>query len=263
MLQGMTNQGATTEGVRFTAGDGLTLAGELHLPAGPPRAHALLAHCFTCGKDLPASRTLASELAESGIAALRFDFAGVGESSGDFADTTFSSNVRDLLAAASYLHEIGRAPDLAIGHSLGGAAVLAAARHLPQLRGVATIAAPSDPEHVTHLLAGEIGTILGTGQSAVRIGPRHFTVRREFLEDLEAQHLESAIPRLPCPLLVMHSPADEVVPLSNATRIFTQAAHPRSFVSLADADHLLRHGSHARYAARVIAAWASLYLGEA
>lgn len=246
--------------IRFAAPQGHELAARLDLPDAEPRAYALFAHCFTCSKDSKAAAYIGQALAARGIAVLRFDFTGLGTSGGDFADSNFSSNMGDLLAAANYLREQHMAPQLLIGHSLGGAAVLAAARDVPEAHAVATIGAPYEPKHIENLLTGGREQILVAGEAKVDIGGRAFTIRRQFLEDLERHDPMKAIGALGKALLVMHSPLDQIVGIDNATKIFLAAKHPRSFVSLDDADHLLSRTADATYAADVLAAWASRYL---
>lgn len=245
----------------FAGSDGQKLAGRLDLPQGPPLAHAIFAHCFTCSKNSIAAVRIAKALTLRGIAVLRFDFTGLGDSGGDFADSSFSGSARDLVAAASALRDAGRTPALLIGHSLGGAAVLAAAGEIPEIAAVATIAAPLDVEHVTHLLAGGLAEVTSRGEAEVEIGGRPFTIRRSFLEDLAAQDQRARIADLRRPLLILHSPVDAVVGIDNASGIFVAARHPKSFVSLDDADHLLTSATDAEYVAEVIAAWASRYIG--
>jgi uncharacterized OsmC-like protein/alpha/beta superfamily hydrolase len=243
---------------------GQTLAALLERPAGEPAAFALFAHCFTCGKDNLAAKRIAEALAERGIAVLRFDFTGLGASEGEFANTNFSSNVADLVAAADHLRRTQRAPALLIGHSLGGAAVLAAAARIPEARAVATIAAPSDPGHVAGLFKeDDIADIRTQGEREVVLSGRPFRIRREFLDDVAEQHLLPHVADLRKALLVLHSPTDDTVGIDNATRIFLAAKHPKSFVSLADADHLLSRRRDAIYAAHVIAAWAERYVETA
>lgn len=251
-----------TEKLVFPNDSGQELAGRLELPVGRPRAWAVFAHCFTCGKDFPAASRLARGLAGRGIAVLRFDFTGLGSSDGDFANTDFSSNVRDLVAAAKYLGVHHGTPKLLVGHSLGGAAVLAAARQLDEVDAVATINAPSDPGHVRGLLAGSVDEIEERGEAEVDIAGRRFRIRRDFLEDLEEQSLGRALGALRQALLVMHAPLDEVVAIEHAERIYKAARGFRSFVSLAEADHLLSKRRDADYAAEVLAAWVERYLPE-
>jgi uncharacterized OsmC-like protein/alpha-beta hydrolase superfamily lysophospholipase len=244
----------------FSNAEDLRLAGLLDNPPGEARAYALFAHCFTCGKDVHAAKRIAEGLNALGIAVLRFDFTGLGSSEGEFANTTFSSNVADLIAAADQLRRVKRAPTLLIGHSLGGAAVLAAAAAVPEARAVVTIAAPSDPAHVTGLFKDRLAQIKADGEVEVTLSGRPFHIRRAFLDDIAEQELSGRVAALRKALLIFHSPTDEIVGIDNASRIFAAARHPKSFVSLADADHLLSRRSDASYVANVIAAWAERYL---
>jgi uncharacterized OsmC-like protein/pimeloyl-ACP methyl ester carboxylesterase len=244
----------------FPNAGGERLAALLDMPAGEPRAFALFAHCFTCGKDIRAAKRIAEGLTARGIAVLRFDFTGLGASEGEFANTNFSSNVADLVAAANHLRQTHQAPAILIGHSLGGAAVLAAAAEVPEARAVVTIAAPADPSHVTGLLKERVDEIRARGEVEVTLAGRPFRIRREFLDDVAEQRLDERIGNLRKALLVMHSPTDTIVGIDNASHIFLAAKHPKSFVSLADADHLLSKRRDAVYAADVIAAWAGRYL---
>lgn len=246
--------------VTFTATGGEELAGRLDLPAGPPRAVALFAHCFTCGKDVIAASRIARALTDLDIAVFRFDFTGLGESDGEFANATFSSNVADLVRAADHLRRTLAAPGLLVGHSLGGAAVIAAADQIPEVQAVVTISAPADPTHVTDLFTEDRERIEEEGQATVQIGGRPFPVRREFLDDISAQPQGERLRRLDAALLVMHAPTDKIVGIDNAREIFDNARHPKSFVSLDDADHLLSRRGDAAYAATVIGAWADRYL---
>jgi uncharacterized OsmC-like protein/pimeloyl-ACP methyl ester carboxylesterase len=252
-----------TERLQFTGSEGQQLAAALDIPDGPAHAYALFAHCFTCGKDGLAAKRIAVALAAKGIAVLRFDFTGLGSSEGDFANSTFSSNVADLVRAADHLRTTRQAPALLIGHSLGGAAILAAADQIPQAEAVVTIAAPSDPTHVTGLFADSIEKIRKDGQAEVSLAGRPFTIKREFLDDVAEQGLMTHVAKLHKALLVMHAPTDDTVGIDNATRIFVTAKHPKSFVSLAGADHLLSNRRDSAYVAEVIAAWASRYLDAA
>jgi len=249
-----------TERFQFTGSEGQQLAATLDLPEHEPQAYALFAHCFTCGKDVLAAKRIAVTLAAKGIAVLRFDFTGLGSSEGDFANSTFSSNVADLVRAADHLRETRNAPAILIGHSLGGAAILAAAGQIPDARAVVTIAAPSDPSHVTGLFADRIEDIRKNGESEVSLAGRPFRIKREFLDDIAEHSLMAHVAKLHKALLVMHAPADDTVGIDNATRIFVTAKHPKSFVSLAGADHLLTNKNDAAYVADVIAAWATRYL---
>ena len=249
-----------TEKVTFTGHDGGQLAARLDLPEGPLLATALFAHCFTCSKDIPAARRIAGRLAGMGIAVLRFDFTGLGHSDGEFANTNFTSNVADLVAAADYLSTRGMAPKLLIGHSLGGAAVLRAAGQIPSMRAVATIGAPFDPAHVTHNFADSLDAINETGTAMVDLGGRPFTITKQFIDDVSAEQLSPAIHSLRGALLVLHAPRDATVGIENATQIFQAARHPKSFVTLDDADHLISRAQDAEYAADVIGTWVNRYI---
>ena len=251
----------TTERITFEGHSGDTLSARLDLPEGPHLATALFAHCFTCSKDIPAARRIAARLSAMGIAVLRFDFTGLGHSKGEFANTTFTSNVEDLHAAARYLRGRNMAPTLLIGHSLGGAAVLRAASEMQGVKAVVTLGAPYDPEHVTHNFADALDDIRIKGKAEVDLGGRPFTIGKSFVEDVEGQKLTASIGKLKAALLVMHAPLDSVVGVENATNIFMAAKHPKSFVTLDDADHLVTRAEDAEYAADVIAAWAGRYLG--
>ena len=246
--------------VSFKGAEGQTLAARLDSPSGPPRAYALFAHCFTCSKDIFAASRIARGLAERGIAVLRFDFTGLGASEGEFANTNFSSNVQDLLAAAGYLRQEHEAPAILIGHSLGGAAVLAAAGDLPECKAVATIGAPADPGHVAHNFQPKLDEIESKGLAEVTLAGRTFTIKKQFLEDVRGQVLHDRIAKLKRALLVFHAPLDATVGIDNATDIFVAAKHPKSFVSLDKADHLLSRHEDAAYVAEVLTAWASRYV---
>jgi putative redox protein len=252
-----------TERFQFAGEGGHQLAAALDLPEREPIAYALFAHCFTCGKDVLAAKRIAVALATKGIAVLRFDFTGLGSSEGDFANSTFSSNVADLVHAADHLRQTRKAPALLIGHSLGGAAILAAAGQIPDAKAVVTIAAPSDPAHVTGLFADKIDEIRKQGDVEVRLAGRPFRIKREFLDDIAEHGLMAHVAKLHKALLIMHSPTDDTVGIDNATHIFLAAKHPKSFVSLAGTDHLLSGKRDASYAADVIAAWAERYIEPA
>ncbi|OAF11243.1 bifunctional alpha/beta hydrolase/OsmC family protein [Bradyrhizobium neotropicale] len=252
-----------TERFQFQGEGGHQLAAALELPDGEPAAYALFAHCFTCGKDTLAAKRISVSLAAKGIAVLRFDFTGLGSSEGDFANSTFSSNVADLVHAADHLRETRKAPSMLIGHSLGGAAILAAADKIPEAKAVATIAAPSDPAHVTGLFKDHVDAIRAQGEVEVSLAGRPFRIKREFLDDIVEQELMKDITGLHKALLVMHSPVDDTVGIDNATKIFISAKHPKSFVSLDHADHLLTKPADALYTADVITAWASRYINTA
>lgn len=251
------------ERVRFASSSGHMLAGALHRPdAGSPRAYALFAHCFTCTRNARAAVYIAEALCGEGIAVLRFDFTGLGESEGDFADTHFSSNVQDLLAAADYLKREHHAPDILVGHSLGGTAMLAAAHRIGSAVAVATIGSPADAEHVLQLLEDDLATIERQGEAQVSLAGRPFRIRKDFVDDVRSQSVRDGVRGLRKALLVMHSPVDEVVPVAEAARIYSSALHPKSFVSLDDADHLLSRSADSLYAGHVLAAWASRFIHD-
>ncbi len=253
---------ARSERITFANAAGERLAARLDLPDGPPGAFALFAHCFTCSKDSHAAAHISRGLAARGVAVLRFDFTGLGSSEGEFANTNFSSNLDDLAAAADHLRQAHRAPKILIGHSLGGAAVLAAAQRVPEAVAVATIGAPFDPAHAARLFAAAQAEIEAKGEALVTLGGRSFRVRKQFLEDIAAHHLSNQVAGLKKALIVFHAPRDEIVGIENAGHIFTAARHPKSFVSLDDADHLLTRRADAIYVAEVLAAWASRYLPQ-
>lgn len=247
--------------INFSNAEGDQLAARLEWPVNQhPHSFAIFAHCFTCGKSLSAIRQISMALNLSGVAVLRFDFTGLGESEGEFSDTNFSSNVDDLVAAAKFLEKEYQTPALLVGHSLGGAAVLCAAAQLPEVKAVATLGAPFDPSHVKHLLEPAIDKIDEHGIAKVNIGGRPFTVKKQFLEDIQEQNLIEKIKDLNKALLIMHSPQDSTVAIENAARIYHAAMHPKSFVSLDGADHLLSNKKDAAYAGDLIGAWAKRYL---
>jgi uncharacterized OsmC-like protein/pimeloyl-ACP methyl ester carboxylesterase len=249
-----------TERFTFTGHSGDALAARLDLPEGPHLATALFAHCFTCGKDIAAARRIAQRLTAEGIAVLRFDFTGLGHSAGEFQNTSFTSNVGDLVNAAEALAARDMAPVLLIGHSLGGAAILKAAPRIASSRAVVTLGAPFDPGHVTHNFGDALDEIRRDGAGEVNLGGRPVRIGRGFVEDVEGAAITEDVANLGRALLVLHAPLDEVVGIDNATRIFTTAKHPKSFVTLDDADHLVSRGRDAEYAAGVIASWAQRYL---
>ncbi|AUQ74136.1 bifunctional alpha/beta hydrolase/OsmC family protein [Phaeobacter piscinae] len=249
-----------TERISFSGHSGDQLAARLDLPEGPILSTALFAHCFTCSKDIPAARRISARLAAMGIAVLRFDFTGLGHSDGEFSNTNFSSNVADLVAAGQYLAARGLAPSLLIGHSLGGAAVLRARAGLPSVRGVVTLGAPSDPSHVAHQFGDALEMIEAEGAAEVCLADRPFLIRKQFVDDIRAEALTSALADLDAALLVMHAPLDATVSIDNAADIFVAAKHPKSFITLDDADHLISRPRDAEYAADVIAAWAGRYI---
>jgi len=249
-----------TDRFTFPGHGGHELSARLDLPEGPHLATALMAHCFTCGKDIPAARRIAARLAAMGIAVLRFDFTGLGHSGGEFENTSFTSNVADLHAAAGALAARGMAPSLLIGHSLGGAAVLRAGGDMASVKAIATIGAPFDPGHVTHNFGDALDRIAAEGVGEVTLGGRSVSIGQGFVEDVSAANLAPAIGALGKALLVLHAPLDEIVGIENATQVFLAAKHPKSFVTLDSADHLITEPGDAEYAAEVIAAWADRYL---
>lgn len=247
--------------VNFTNEQGQELAGKISLPVDQkPHNFVIFAHCFTCTKNLIAIRNLSNALTNHGFGVLRFDFAGLGESEGDFAETNFSGNIQDLIAAANYLKEKHTAPRLLIGHSLGGAAVLFAASKIESIKAVATIAAPSEPMHVKNLIQDSVEEISEKGQAQVSLGGRPFTIKKQFLDDLENNSLLDLVADLRKPLLILHSPQDRVVTINNAEELFKAAFHPKSFISLDQADHLLSKKEDSLYVGEVIASWASRYV---
>jgi putative redox protein len=248
------------ERITFPGSAGDQLAARLDLPAGPPRAFALFAHCFTCSKDLKAASRIAAVLTDLGYGLLRFDFTGLGASEGEFANTNFSSNVEDLVAAAEWLRANHRAPQLLVGHSLGGAAVIVAGGRLPEVRAVATLGAPSDAGHVAGLLDGALERIAHDGAAEVELQGRRFTIRQQFVDDLRSGSVTDAAAAFRGALLVMHSPVDNSVGVEHAAQIYLAARHPKSFVSLDGADHLLTDVRDAEFAASIIGTWAGRYL---
>lgn len=252
---------AGVQKITFTGSKGESLAARMDMPAGLIRATAIFAHCFTCSKDILAAKRIAGELAAKGIAVLRFDFTGLGASEGDFANTNFSSNVGDLVLAADFLRQNYEAPSILVGHSLGGAAVLCAAGRVPEVKAVATIGAPGDAEHVIHNFGASLDEIERDGEATVSLAGRPFKIQKQFIEDVRTQSVEQHIGKMKAALMVLHSPIDQTVGIDNAAKIFTAAKHPKSFVSLDSADHLLSRPEDAAYAAEVIAAWASRFIG--
>ncbi|MFK7936138.1 MAG: alpha/beta fold hydrolase [Saprospiraceae bacterium] len=249
--------------INFTNRTGEQLSARLELPVDQlPHSYALFAHCFTCNKNLTAVRNISRALNLNGFAVLRFDFTGLGESEGDFADTNFSSNIEDLIDAAQFLEENYQAPELLIGHSLGGAAVICAGGHLPSVKAIATIGAPFDPGHVAHLLQNSVEEIEAKGEAEVLLSGRKFTVKKQFLDDIQNQIILDHIERLNKALLVMHSPQDRTVEIENAAKLYHAARHPKSFVSLDGADHLLNNKRDSQYAGNVIANWAERYIAK-
>ncbi|MFT5978646.1 MAG: putative OsmC-like protein/alpha/beta superfamily hydrolase [Candidatus Azotimanducaceae bacterium] len=251
---------ARIERITFPGSQDAELAARLDLPAGPPRAFALFAHCFTCGKDIKAASRIATALTDAGFGVLRFDFTGLGNSEGEFANTNFTSNTDDVLAAVDWLRAEHRAPQLLIGHSLGGAAVLAIAGEIPEVRAVATIGAPSDAAHVTSIFQSSVEEIEASGQAEVQLAGRPFTIRKQFLDDLQNHVVVERVATSKKALLVLHSPVDNTVGIDNAGEIFGAAKHPKSYVSLDGADHLLTKAGDAAFAASMIAGFANRYV---
>lgn len=249
--------------LEFEGSQGHKLAAKLDKPEdGNIKAYALFAHCFTCHKDILGASNIAKTLVEEGYAVLRFDFTGLGASEGDFANTNFSSNIEDLINAADFMRNELEAPKLIIGHSLGGAAVLVAASQIPEVRAVATVGAPADSAHVAENFSGDRDKIMKDGEAQVCLVGRPFTIKKQFIEDLESQNMERAISTLKKPLLVLHAPLDKTVGIENAAQIFTLAKHPKSFISLDTADHLLSVKKEAVYAAHAISGWAERYMDQ-
>ena len=250
----------TSEKIQFTGSGGESLSGKLETPPFAPSHWALFAHCFTCSKDIAAASRISMSLAEMGFGVLRFDFTGLGNSDGDFANTNFSSNVADLEAAAKYLEENHGAPVLLVGHSLGGAAVLVAASKLPTIKAVATIGAPYSPDHVIHNFQANVDEIKTNGSGTVSLGNRNFTIKKQFLDDLNHYNAAKEIGNLRKALCIFHSPQDSTVGIENAQQIYQHAHHPKSFISLDGADHLLSKRQDSEYVGKAIASWVVRYL---
>lgn len=243
--------------------EGVELSARIVLPAnGQPHNYVIFAHCFTCNKNLNAIRNVVNKMTEAGFGVLSFDFTGLGESDGDFANTNFSSNIDDIIAASDFLSEEYKAPSLLIGHSLGGAAVLFAAKRLEHVKAVATIGAPFKPEHVQHLIQSSTDEIVETGEAEVNIGGRNFTIKKQFVDDLKSHNLTDVLKAMRKSLLILHSPQDATVDIENAAEIYSAAFHPKSFVSLDGADHLMSDKADSLYAGKVIASWAERYLNQ-
>ncbi len=248
--------------VTFTGSHEVPLSARLDLPAGPVKAYALFAHCFTCSKDLFVVKRIVAGLTAQGLGVLRFDFTGLGESGGDFSDTSFSSNIDDLRLAAAWLADNHSAPQILVGHSLGGSAVLAVAGELDSVKAVATIGAPSSADHVQDLFAEGLSEIHATGAAEVRIGGRCITIGDEMVHDLESHSIEDRIAKLRAALLVVHSPVDQTVSVDHAARIFSAARHPKSFLGVDGADHLLSRHEDATFVADEIARWVLRYIDD-
>lgn len=248
-----------SEKITFKGAFGDELAARVDLPGNSPRTFALFAHCFTCSKNLKPVKNISHKLNERGIGVLRFDFTGLGESEGDFADTNFSSNIDDLIEAAAFMSKEYQAPEILIGHSLGGAAILQAAHRIPSSKALATIGAPAHPEHVKKNFGGQLDVINAEGAATVQLAGRKFTIKKQFIEDLEASNMNKRIEELDRALMIFHSPVDNTVGIENAAQIYRMAKHPKSFVSLDDADHLLMKEEDSTYVAEVLASWAGRY----
>lgn len=245
--------------ITFQNPQGITLSGLLEAPDAPS-AYALFAHCFTCGKDIKAAARISKALVDNNVAVLRFDFTGLGGSDGDFSNSNFSSNVADLVAAADFLRTTHQAPSILIGHSLGGAAVISAAKHIPEAKGVVTIGAPAEAAHVIKQFRRDVDAIRDIGEFKVTLAGREFTIKKQFLDDIESQQQDQNIANLQRALLIFHSPVDNVVSIEQAQKIYLKAKHPKSFISLDSADHLLTNSKDASYVASCITAWSSRYL---
>lgn len=246
--------------IKFSNSTGHQLAAIIELPdAAEASGFAIFAHCFTCNKNLTAVKNIGRALTDNGIAVLRFDFTGLGESEGDFEDTNFSSNIEDLLYAANFLEYEYKAPAILIGHSLGGAAVIAASGRIKSVKAVATIGAPSSPGHVAHLFSSGLQDINTNGLAEVSIGGRSFTIKKQFLDDIEENRINKAVHEMRKPILILHSPQDKIVGIENAAQIYQSAMHPKSFISLDGADHLLSNNKDSIYAGKMIATWAKRY----
>ncbi|MEZ7498143.1 alpha/beta hydrolase [Flavobacterium sp. Arc3] len=249
-----------SEKIKFKNSQGQHLAALLELPNEKPLGYAIFAHCFTCNKNLTAVRNIGKALNSKGIAVFRFDFTGLGESEGDFEDTNFTSNVDDLNAAADFLKSNYEAPSILIGHSLGGAAVLFAKHQIPSIKAIVTIGAPANPSHISHLFSDSVSEIIENGIAELSIGGRPFKIKEHFLNDIKSQKIEVAIANLNVPIMIFHSPIDQTVEIDNAAKIYKAAKHPKSFISLDKADHLLSDKEDSEFVGLMIAAWSKRYL---
>ena len=251
------------EKINFKNAQGYELSGRLELPANRhPHNYAVFAHCFTCSKNFSATKNISRALTTAGYGVLRFDFTGLGDSDGDFADTNFSGNVDDLLAAIEFLETNYKAPTLLVGHSLGGAAVIFASAKASSIKAVATIGAPSDTKHVRHLFGDQINAITENGEATVQLSGRPFKIKEQFLKDINEQHVTNTLKSLRKPILIAHSPQDDTVGITHAEKLYHAAVHPKSFISLDGADHLLMNKTDSKYIGEVIAKWASRYIEE-
>ncbi len=250
----------TSEKIMFPSAAGDLLAASLELPSGKPQAFAVFAHCFTCSKDFIAASWITRSLAGEGIAVLRFDFTGLGNSQGDFANTNFSSNIDDLISAAEFLKTNYQPPQLVVGHSLGGTAAIVAASRLPEIKAVATVNSPYAPSHLKRVLKSAESEIISKGQAVVEVAGRPFTIKKQFLDDIAAHNMEAVLASLARPLMIFHSPVDAIVDIENTVKIFQAARHPKSFISLDNADHLVTRREDAQFIGKTLAAWAWKYL---
>ncbi len=249
------------QSIKFTNKEGVELAGKLELPLDKkPQNFAIFAHCFTCSKDLKAVRNITLALSQKGFGVLRFDFTGLGQSDGAFENTNFTSNVNDIKAAADYLSENYKAPSLLVGHSLGGTAVLMAGSQMDSVKAIATIGAPCEPDHVLNMLREDIDEIEKNGEATVTLAGREFKIKSQFIKDLREQGLSKMLGDMRKSTLIMHSPQDDTVEVSNARNIYEHLHHPKSFVSLDGADHLLSNNSDSLYAGDLIACWVKRYI---
>lgn len=247
--------------VEFLNKDGIKLAGKIEFPLTKiPEAYAIFAHVFTGSKNLSSARHISRALTLNGFAVLRFDFAGLGDSDGDFSDTNFTSNVNDILSASKFLEDNYEAPKIIVGHSLGGAASVFAANELDNVQAVATIGTPSEPEHVTHLFNCKMEDIEEKGFAEVEVGGRPFTIRKQFIEDLRSKKMFELVGNLRKAILILHSPQDRVVEIDHAAKIYHAAHHPKSFVTLDHADHMLMNKDDAYYTGNVISSWVKRYI---
>ncbi len=250
-----------SEKINFLNGQGIELVGRMELPPDRhPIAFALLAHCFTCGKNLSAVRNISRALTEHGFGVFRFDFTGLGESEGEFVETNFSSNIQDLISAADHMKANWQSPKLIIGHSLGGAAAIFAGGRIPTIQAIATIGAPSSPQHIAHLFSDKLEEIKAEGHAMIEIEGSKFAVSAQLIRDIAAKNMSETLAKLVKPILIMHSPQDKVVEIDNAAKIYQAAKHPKSFISLDDADHMLLRKDDAEYVANTLAAWSHRYI---
>ena len=246
--------------ITFINSVGVKLAATIEHPAVPVKYYAIFAHCFTCGKDIIAASRVSKMLAARGVAVMRFDFTGIGDSDGDFTETNFSSNVQDLISASNFLRDKFDAPQLLIGHSLGGTAAIHAASEIPECKAVATIGSPATPNHLLDNFPDEVETIENKGVADINFGPKVFKIKKQFIDDLNTQSVISKISKLRKAILIMHSPIDRIVSIDEASRIFVAAKHPKSFITLDNADHLLDNVDDAQYVSETIIAWANRYI---